>query len=453
MRKLLVINAVALTEKLISDKTPNLKYYLDKSKSYLTPPIPAVTMSSQASIMSGKPVSEHGIVANGWYFRDLAQVWLWRQPDSLIQADNFWDKIKAADPSFKVAKMFWWFNMYSSADISVTPRPVYRADGVKIPDAYTQPASLNDELKERFGSFPLFKFWGPMTSVESTQWITDSSCYVMEKEQPNLTMVYLPHLDYNLQRLGPNHSDIEADMIELDGQIAQLRACAEKNDYDVVILSEYGIQEVSRPIHINRVLRKNDFIDIRIECGEEHFDAGASRAFAVADHQVAHVYVEKDEDIEAVANLLKKEPGIAEVLVGDERAKYAQDHERSGEIVCLAEKDAWFTYYYWLDDAKAPDYARSVDIHRKPGYDPVELFLVPGGKLKAAFTLLKKKLGMRYLMNVIPLDADLVKGSHGVHCASNAEGPLLIGDLNFAEGSVQPMENCAELFTNYFMAD
>ena len=231
-----------------------------------------------------------------------------------------------------------------------------------------------------------------MTSVESTQWITDSTCYVMDKEQPNLAMVYVPHLDYNLQRLGPNHPDIEKDMIELDEQIAQLRSCAEKNGYEVAILSEYGIQEVDKPVHINRILRKNNMVNVRMECGEEHFDAGASRAFAVADHQLAHIYVEDEKDIEAVAEILKKEAGIAEVLVGEERAKYAQDHERSGEIICLAEKNAWFTYYYWLDDALAPDYARAVDIHRKPGYDPVELFMVKGGKLKAAFTLLKKSL-------------------------------------------------------------
>jgi len=309
---------------------------------------------------------------------------------------------------------------------------------------------LNDELEAELGQFPLFKFWGPMTTIESTKWISDSTIKVMKEKSPSLSLVYLPHLDYNLQRIGPNDPAIAKDVRELDECIGDLRKCAEKLGYDVLILSEYGIMEVDTPVHINRELRKAGFIQTRMECGEEHFDAGASAAFAMADHQLAHVYVNDKSKIAEVANILKNVPGISEVLVGDEREKYELNHDRSGEIVCLSEKNAWFTYYYWLDDDLAPDYARAVDIHRKPGYDPVELFMRKGGKLGAAKTLLKKKFGFRYLMDVIPLDASLVKGSHGVETESQTDGPLLIGDIELGSEKTRDMKDFKKLVESYF---
>lgn len=452
MKKLLIINAVGLAEELISEKTPNLKYYYNQHKQYLKPPCPAVTCTSQATLMTGKTPQEHGIVANGWYFRDLAQVWLWRQTNQLIDGEKFWDKIKKQQPDFKTAKMFWWYNMYSTAELSATPRPIYRSDGSKYPGSYTFPADLNDQLEKEIGQFPLFDFWGPMTSIKSTQWIADASIHVMNKENPNLCLVYLPHLDYNLQRVGPNDPSIITDMIELDKVIGDLRSCAEKNDYEVMILSEYGIMEVDKPVHINRELRKNGLIQVRMEVGEEHFDAGASRAFAVADHQLAHVYIRDKEDVSKVAKILEKMDGIEEVLVGEEREKVQLNHPRSGEIVCLAKKNAWFTYYYWLNDDLAPDYARCVDIHKKPGYDPVELFMISGGKPKAAWTVLKKKLGFRYLLDVIPLDANLVKGSHGVMTEKECQGPLLISSVPLKnQEQTLPMEDFSAIVESYFL--
>lgn len=432
-KKLMVINAVGLTEKLIAEDTPNLWALKQQWKRPLIAPYPAVTTTSQSTLLTGLSPQEHGIVANGWYFRDQAQVLLWRQNNQLVEGEKIWESLRKIDPDFTCGKMFWWYNMYSSADFSVTPRPIYRADGAKLPEAYSYPMALNDELREKLGTFPLFKFWGPMTSAESTRWITDASIYTTEKYQPNLNLIYLPHLDYNLQRLGPNHPAIRKDMIELDDEIGKLLTCAEQNGYEVIVLSEYGIQPVDQPIHINRFLRKKGFITVRVECGEEHFDAGASQAFALADHQIAHVYVNEPGLIDSLKEELKQQPGIAAVYSGAERATIGLDHPRSGEIICLAQKNAWFTYYYWLDDKKAPDYARAVDIHRKPGYDPVELFMKPGGKLSAAWTLLKKKLGFRYLMQVIPLDANLVKGSHGVPCETLEEGPVMLSTINFGD--------------------
>ncbi|NQZ59323.1 MAG: alkaline phosphatase family protein, partial [Lentisphaeraceae bacterium] len=378
------------------------------------------------------------------------QVWLWRQTNQLVEGEKIWDKLKREDENFTCAKMFWWYYMYSTADFSATPRPIYRSDGSKQPGSYTYPPELNDELEKEIGTFPLFQFWGPMTSIKSTKWIADSTIYIMNKEKPNLALSYLPHLDYNLQRLGPKHPDILKDMQELDQVIGDLRKCAEANDYDVMILSEYGILEVDTPIHINKALRKDGFLKVRQEVGEDHFDAGASDAFAVADHQIAHVYVKNEDDIANVVKTLEGLPDIDKIYVGKERAQIQLDHPRSGEIICVAQKNAWFTYYFWLDDKKAPDYARAVDIHQKPGYDPVELFMVPGGKLKAAKMLLRKKLGFRYLMNIIPLDANLVKGSHGVHPEHHSEGPLLISTIPLGDKKVLPMENFSSLVENYF---
>ena len=132
-----------------------------------------------------------------------------------------------------------------------------------------------------------------------------------------------------------------------------------------------------------------------------------------------------------VKELLESTPGVAGVLDLAGKAGHGMAHPRAGDLVAVAKEDAWFTYYYWLDDAKAPDFARCVDIHRKPGYDPVELFLDPAlafPKLKIASRLLRKKLGFRMLMDVIPLDATLVKGSHGIRPANRKDWPVLITD-------------------------
>ena len=197
----------------------------------------------------------------------------------------------------------------------------------------------------------------------------------------------------------------------------------------VIVLSEYGITDVQRPVHLNRVLRDAGWLAVRDELGTDAFDPGASRAFAVADHQVAHVYVRDARDVAAVRGLLAAVPGVEQVLDAGGIREHALDHARSGELVAIASPDAWFTYYYWHDDARAPDYARTVDIHRKPGYDPAELFLDPAlslPKLRVAATLARKALGFRYLMNVVPLDATLVRGSHGRVPDAVNDGPVLI---------------------------
>lgn len=432
MRKTVVINAVGLTNALIGEHTPRLRAFRDAgAMAHIGSVLPAVTTSVQSTYLTGTWPSEHGIVGNGWYFRDECEVKFWKQSNKLVQRPKIWDVAKKLDPKFTCANLFWWYAMYSSADVTVTPRPMYPADGRKVPDIWTHPGELRQSLQSQLGQFPLFKFWGPETSIAATRWIADSALHIDEQFSPTLTMIYLPHLDYSLQKLGPDPAANAADLRDLDAVCGKLIDHYQGLGASVVILSEYGISPVSRPIHLNRVLREQGFITVRGELGHELLDPGASAAFAVADHQITHVYVNDASRLDDVRRILEKTPGVERVL--DEAGKRAAhlDHERSGELVAIAEPDAWFTYYYWLDDAKMPDFAKTVDIHRKPGYDPAELFydanlLWP--RAKAAWILARRKLGFRAMMNLISLDPTLVRGSHGRPAEPGNHGPVLMTD-------------------------
>ena len=430
MRKTIVIDVVGLTPALIGAHTPFLKKWAEQAKmAHVGHVTPAVTCAVQATYMTGKWPTEHGIVANGWYFRDVCEVRNWHQSNKLVQAPKFWEVAKALDPTFTCANICWWYAMNSTADYTVTPRPQYLADGRKMPDCYTYPMSLRDHLQEKLGTFPLFDYWGPKTNIRSSRYIANAAIETDKLYDPTLTLVYLPHLDYNAQRHGPGHPSVHQDLREIDQVLADLVTYFESRNAQVILLSEYGIAPVHRPIHINRALRGMGYISVREERGTELLDPGTCTAFAVSDHQVAHIYVNDLSQLEAVRSLVSGLPGVERVLGPEEKAAYHIDHERAGELVAIADKDSWFTYYYWLDDNRAPDYARIIDIHKKPGFDPVEMFTDPKIKMlipKVGFKVLKKKLGFRMLMDIIPLDATLVKGSHGRPPDSPAHGPVLL---------------------------
>lgn len=427
MHKTVVINIVGLSSSLISDHTPFLKQYVsDKNLATIDPMLPAVTTSVQSTYLTGKFPAEHGIVGNGWYDRTDCEIKFWKQSNKLVQAEKIWDRAKREDPSFTCSNMFWWYNMYSSADYAVTPRPNYLADGRKLPDCYSHPADLRDELQKELGQFPLFKFWGPATGITSTQWIADASIFTDKKYDPTLTLIYLPHLDYCLQKCGQDFGKINNDLREIDKVVEQLVNYYTSKNAGIILLSEYGITNVNQPIHLNRILREHGLLAIRVERELELLDAGASKAFAVADHQVAHVYVNDPSVTQQVRNILEQVQGVELVLDLQEQKPYHIDHERAGDFVLMADEKSWFTYYFWLDDSRAPDYASVVDIHKKPGYDPVELFMT--SRVRAAYKLLRKKTGFRYVMDVIPLDATLVKGSHGSLVKDPAIHPVLITD-------------------------
>ena len=443
LQKTVVLNVVGLCSRLIGIHTPFLKNYVESaSLNTIKPVIPAVTCTAQSTYLTGKYPDEHGIVANGWYFEEEAEVKFWRQSNRLVKGEKIWEAARKVDPDFSCANMFWWYNMYSTVDISVTPRPMYPADGRKIPDVYTHPMDLRDELQQALGQFPLFKFWGPGTSIEVSRWIAKSAKMVEEKYAPILTLIYLPHLDYNCQRYGPDHPSVYQDLREIDKLCEELVNYYEAKGAKIMILSEYGITPVNKAIHINRILRKEGLIQYRMEMGREMLDAGASEAFAVADHQIAHIYIKDKSRIAEIKALLEGIDGIEKILDEEQKQAYRLNHERSGDLVLLAEPQAWFTYYFWLDDEKAPDYARTVDIHRKPGYDPVEMLLNPKmlfPKLTVIFKVLIRKLGFRALLDVIPLDSDLIGGSHGHLPRDTADWPVIIqknhpsGDKDYLE--------------------
>lgn len=437
MQKTVVIDVVGLSSAIIGEHTPFLSDYIKNNYvSRIRPHLPAVTTAMQTTYLTGLWPSEHGIVGNGWYDRTDIEIKFWKQSNKLVQGESVWDIAKRLDPTFTCAQLFWWYNMYGGADYSVTPRPNYLADGRKIPDCYSHPAALRDELQQQFGQFPLFSFWGPGANIASSEWIAKAAMYVDDKYNPTLSLVYLPHLDYCQQKSGPDTGIIGRELREIDGLLKTLVRFYEAKEANVLLLSEYGIVPVSRPIHINRMLREAGLLGIRTERGLELLDAGASQAFAVADHQIAHIYTRNDAVKQKVMLLLSGREGIARLLDDEGKREYHIDHERAGDIVAVAEPDSWFTYYFWLDDRVAPDYARVVDIHKKPGYDPVEMFMT--SKLRAGYKLLLKKLGFRYVMDVIPLDATLVKGSHGAVDIPNEYHPVIIAKDKQREDGLEP---------------
>jgi predicted AlkP superfamily pyrophosphatase or phosphodiesterase len=449
MNRTAVINIVGLTGSLIGAGMGKIARFAGEGrKARILSSFPAVTCAAQANYLTGQNPAQHGIVGNGWYDRALAEVHFWKQSNHLMAGPKIWEDLRRADPRFTCAQLFWWFNMYAAVDFSITPRPAYPADGRKIFDIYTRPANIRPEIKRDLGEFPFPAFWGPAAGVSgahgaadaATRWIAESAKWVESRYSPTLSLVYLPHLDYNLQRHGPlagtqPNPAILPDLAQIDAIAGDLITWLQSRGVRVILLSEYGIAPVDTPVHLNRLFREKGWIAVREELGLELLDCGASRAFAVADHQVAHIYLNDLSLARPVRELLQSQPGVETVLGEAEKAALGINHPRAGDLIAVAAERAWFTYYYWMDDALAPDFARCVDIHRKPGYDPVELFLdpqLPLVKLRILWRLALKRLGFRMLMDVIPLDARLVKGSHGRRVTTPEEQPVLICDSSAA---------------------
>lgn len=360
-------------------------------------------------MLTGLNPSEHGIVGNGWYYRDTSEIRFWQQACSLINGKKFYE-------DFETAKMFWWFNQSAPVRYSATPKPHYGCDGSKSFDIIDK---TQCSLTERLGAFPFFTFWGPNAGLSCSQWIAKATAIVIEEKRPEITLAYLPHLDYDFQR----HTSPDLKRVkELDSCAKTIIHAADQIGANVVVVSEYGLTPVQRPVHLNVHLRREGLLSVRPGPYGEMLLPGDSRAFAVADHQLAHLYVRESSDISGVKRLVESIPGVSAVLEPEE---LQLNHPRSGDLIVLAENDAWFTYYYWLDSRSAPDFANTVDIHRKPGYDPCELFAT--SRVRALARVAQKKLGFRYRMDVVPLKPELVGGSHGLAPSCPEKGPLVIG--------------------------
>jgi predicted AlkP superfamily pyrophosphatase or phosphodiesterase len=422
---LVVLCCVGLTPDHLGTDTPNLSRLADAGfAAPMQTAIPAVTTTAQTTMLTGVLPQEHGIVGNGWYFREQGEIWFWRQSERLVQSKLPWHRAKG----LRTLKHFWWYAMNSAVTATVTPRPVYHHDGRKSPDFYAHPYDLKDALREKHGEFPLFNFWGPTASIRSTRWIAESFATAYDATRPQLALCYLPHLDYDLQRLGPTGPHLSRNLRELDAAAGLVIDHAHDRGAKVLVVSEYGIEGVDQTVFPNRCLRQAGLLAAVHNAAGEMLDPGASRAFAVCDHQLAHIYCADEAAAARAATLLAALPGVERVYAGSERREIGLDHPRSGELVVLAARGAWFAHDYWLEDARRPDFARCVEIHKKPGYDPRELFFDPaGGKRRAAWGLMRKMLGFRYLMDPVPLDATLVRGSHGRAASTPGQGALVIG--------------------------
>lgn len=406
------------------------RFRAEHTPTRLTPHFPAVTCTSQACMLTGKTPGAHGVVGNGWYDRDLGEVHFWKQSNRLVRAPKIWDTARSIDPGFTCANLFWWFNMNSGVDIAATPRPIYKADGRKIPDCSTTPTGLRDTLQSELGRFPLFHFWGPMSSIASSRWIARAAKLVEDTHAPTLSLVYLPHLDYALQQHGPDTPQADRALAEIDGVFADLHDHFCSRGVRVLVCSEYTIERATGPVYINRALREAGLVRVRVEDGLELLDPISSGAFAIADHQAAHVYSNDPGVLEAAQDVCAQLDGVDQVLDRDAQRQQGIAHDRSGDLVLVASPGRWFAYPYWLDDARAPDFARTVDIHRKPGYDPAELFIDPAlrfPRLHIARRLAQRKLGFRALLDVVPLDASLVRGMHGRVPDRADQLPILMG--------------------------
>jgi predicted AlkP superfamily pyrophosphatase or phosphodiesterase len=454
MQPHIILNTVGLTPRML----PHAPHLQSLSKSGWQRPLrevtPAVTCTAQASMLTGRSAEGHGIVGNGWLFRDTGEVRFWQQSNRLMEAEPFYatarQRARQRSRPFRSAKLFWWFNQSAAVDISVTPKPHYGTDGNKAFDILSTPPGLSIELQAKLGNFPFPSFWGPMAGLPCTEWIAHCAAEVLRREHPELILVYLPHLDYDTQRFGPETSDLPKLVRELDNACAVLLDAARAVGAHAWVVNEYAHVGVTRAVEPNRALRKAGLLAVRRGPFGEQLETFESRAFAVCDHQIAHVYVGNGDDIPNARDVLAPLPGVSKVLVGEERSEIGLLHPRSGELVLLAEPNAWFAYPFWLDDRVAPDYARTVNIHAKPGYDPCELFFDPKlwwPKGRALLRLLQKKCGFRTLFDVVPLDASLVKGSHGLAGGGSSmeDWPVMIADGPAPTETAVPMTAVRDL--------
>ncbi len=445
-RKIVWIDVVGLTPRLLAHAPTLSALAAGGSTGPLRGVVPSVTLSAQATALTGLPPSGHGIVGNGWFHRDTSEVRFWLQSNALMSGEPVYAAARrvaaARGVPFSAAKIFGWFAQGADVDIAVTPKPHYGSDGSKAFGITGRPSDVCPALESELGAFPFPAFWGPRAGLASTNWIAAAAASVLRSKRPDFTFVYLPHLDYDLQRVGPDHPGVAARVAEVDAAAKTVIDAAHTIGAEVTAFSEYGITAVSRCETPNRALRRAGLLAVRDGPYGEMLETFESRAFAVCDHQVAHV-VAKDAGARAKAReVLLALPGVERTFEGAERAEIGLDHPRAGDLVALSKPDAWFAYPYWLDDRRAPDFARTVDIHRKPGYDPCELFVDPEIAFPAfrmARRLAAKKLGFRYRMDVVPLDPGLVKGSHGLAALDADDGPLLVSQDPHAAASVRSL--------------
>jgi hypothetical protein len=392
--RVVVLDVVGLgPEHVDASRTPALADLLGDVAS-LRPPFPAVTVPSQTTLATGLAPAAHGDVANGVYDRASDEVTFWGRERG--DRDRLWETARGAGAT--TGALFFQHLLGTTADVAVTPKPIEDENNDLIEmNCWCNPDGFYDDLREDLGHFPLHNYWGPMAGEAGSEWILAAAERAVERVDPDLLWTYVPHLDYAGLAEGPS-SDAFAEALStvdrlVGGFLDALRGDDRWAETAVVVVGEYGFHDVQRPVFPNRALRDAGLLAVTDDGeGGEEVDLAASRAFALVDHQVAHVHCDLDA-VDAAAEALADLPGVDAALTGDERVGAGLDHPNAGEVVLVAERDAWFQYYWWHDRADAPYYATDVDIHAKPGFDPCELFLGEEG--------------------MASLDPSKVGGSHG----------------------------------------
>ena len=411
-RRLIVVNIAGLSPRHLEDRgnIPHIAGLAAQGFSApLTPTFPPVTCSMQSSILTGTYPEAHGIVANGFLDRTALEPHFWEQPSNLVLRPQIWDVLKKKDPSIKTAVLFWQNTMFAHSDIVVTPRPLHLESGM-VQWCYSKPVGFYEDLVQKTGEFNLMHYWGPMASIKSSDWIMGAATQVLRQDRPDLLLVYIPHLDYSSQKFGIGTDVERKDLQEVDRLVGNLIQTVQdlslQEETAILLLSEYSLGNVTGAVCLNRELRRAGMLSVRTIQGKEYIDFEMSRAFAMVDHQISHIYV-KPEEIDRVRGLLQGLEGVDQVWGREEQKAHRIHHERSGELIAVARPDRWFAYYWWEEAEKAPDFTRTVDIHRKPGYDPMDLFFDP--KTKSIST-----------------DTSLIKGSHGVLPKTDSQKACLV---------------------------
>jgi hypothetical protein len=336
------------------------------------------------------------MVANGLYFRNLHRPMFWEQAASLVEGPRIWDALRRRGG--RVAMLFWQQSLGESADLVISPAPIHTHGGGMVPSCYSFPRGLYPAVAAAVGrEFNLMHYWGPLASAKASAWIADATCALLRSREyaPDLCLTYLPALDYDLQRYGPDHRRSGRAREDLLSQLSDVLACAAQCGYETLVFGDYAIGAVDRgAVLLNRELRRIGLFAVREVAGREYPDFHQSAAVAVADHEVAHVYVRDPARAGEVASALGAVPGVGEVLAGDARIERGMGHPNAGECVAVAAPGHWFAYPWWDDARRAPDYARHIDIHSKPGYDPCELFF-------------------GWPPMTVSLNTDRIRGSHG----------------------------------------
>lgn len=424
-RTLIVLNLAGLSPSLLqSGDCPSILRYADRTGwTAVKPALPALTLSMQATLTTGVPPAGHGIVGNGYFDRALCEHRFWSASAGLVEHPRFWET-QPPEARPRTAALFWWNFLGADLDVYLNVAPFHLADGATVSSCASKPVDLYAGLEEKLGPFPLHRFWGPAISIESSAWILDATLEVAAQGTCDLILGYLPHMDYSLQRSGPGSDEARRHLAELDALLAPVLERAATGEFDLALLSEYGISPVDQAIRPNRILKDERFFSVRPLGQREYPDLAHSRAFAICDHQIAHVYVANPADVLSVKSLLETAEGLGDILDRDAQKAAGIDHERSGDLVALAEPRAWFDYSWWNDENAAPDYARTVDIHRKIGYDPLELIPATAGK-------------------GICSDPSRIRGSHGLIPLDKGEWPLIITSFPDTLYSAPPSEIAA----------